>query len=196
MLVSVQEAVMEYLELTDLTKLIRTIFEASKTSEAAKADHLIALLGFTTGARISQILALRGEDITTVNGKLAVKIHARKRGDDDFKDLRFDSDPAFDLSPLVALAAKRPTSLLFGQSARSNFNFRLKKYCAAAGLHSDFGHSHVLRHSAAMAIYDATQRLGAVSQFLQHRSPATATIYLRENDGKRAQAAMNSVIFS
>jgi integrase len=187
---------MEYLELNDLSKLIRVIYEASKTSEAAKADHLIALLGFTTGARISQILALRGEDITTVNEKLVVKIHARKRGDDDFKDLRFDVDPAFDLSPLLALAAKRGTSLLFGQSARSNFNTRLKKYCAAAGLHSDFGHSHVLRHSAAMAIYDATKRIGAVSHFLQHRSPATAFCYLKENDGKSAQAAINAISFS
>ena len=87
---------MEYLELNDLSKLIRAIYEAGKTSKAAQTDHLIALLGFTTGARISQILALRGEDITTVDDHIVVKIHARKRGDDDFKDLRFDVDPAFD----------------------------------------------------------------------------------------------------
>jgi integrase len=187
---------MEYLELNDLSKLIRAIYEAGKTSRAAQTDHLIALLGFTTGARISQILALRGEDITTVDDHIVVKIHARKRGDDDFKDLRLDVDPAFDLLPLVALAQVRGTSLLFGGSRRSNFNARLKDYCEAAGIHSDFGHSHVFRHSAAMAIFDATQRLGAVSQFLQHRSPATATCYLRENDGKRAQAVMNQIAFS
>lgn len=186
---------MEYLEMNDLKKLILAIYEASKTSDAAKADHMIALLQFTTGARISQVVELKGEDITTVNDKIVVKIHARKRGDSDFKDLRFDTNPAFDLSPLVALAAKRGTSMLFGKSHRSNFNTRLKVYCEAAGLHSDFGHSHVFRHSAAMKIYDETQRLGAVSSFLQHRSPATACCYLKENDGKRAQAVMNAVAF-
>jgi integrase len=186
---------MEYLEAKDLSNLFRTMHEAGKTSTAAASDHMIALLGFFTGARISQILSLRGEDITTVNEKLVVKIHARKRGDDDFKDLHFDANAAFDMSPLLALAAARPTALLFGQSHRSNFNNRLKGYCEAAGIHSDFGHSHVFRHSAAMAIYDATQRLGAVSHFLQHRSPSTATCYLRENDGKRAQAVMNAVTF-
>ena len=100
------------------------------------------------------------------------------------------------VAPLVALAAKRGTSLIFGQSYRSNFNTRLKAYCADAGLHSDFGHSHVLRHSAAMAVYDATQRIGAVSHFLQHRSPATAFCYLKENDGRSAQAAINAIQFS
>lgn len=186
---------MEYLETKDLGKLLRTMYAASLSSDAAKADHLIALLGYFTGARISQILSLNGEDITTVNDRIVVKIHARKRGDSDFKDLHFDADPAFDLSPLLALAAQRGTSLLFGKSHRPNFNARLKKYCVAAGLHSDFGHSHVFRHSAAMKIYDETQRLGAVSSFLQHRSPATACCYLKENDGKRAQDVMNSVTF-
>ena len=184
---------MEYLELKDLSKLFRTIH--ASTNPAAKSDHLIALLGFFTGARISQILCLRGEDITTVNEKLVVKIHARKRGDDDFKELHFDADAAFDMSPLLALAASRPTSLLF-TTQRSNFNDRLKLYCKSAGLHSDFGHSHVLRHSAAMVIFDATGRLGAVSHFLQHRSPSTATCYLKENDGKRAQAVMTTFSFT
>ena len=49
---------------------------------------------------------------------------------------------------------------------------------------------------SARAIYDATKRIGAVSHFLQHRSPATAFCYLKENDGKSAQAAINAIQFA
>jgi integrase len=187
---------MEYLETKDLSKLFRTIHEASKTSDASKNDHLIALLGYFTGARISQILSLKGEDIFEADGRLVVKIHARKGGSKAFKDLHFDADPAFDMTPLVRLAATRRTNLLFSTSHRQNFNDRLKVYCDAAGLHSDFGHSHVFRHSIAMKIFDETQRLGAVSGFLQHRSPATALCYLKENDTSRAQTVVNAITFA
>ena len=187
---------MEYLDISDLGKLFRVIYDSSKRSTASKNDHLIALIGFFTGARISQILSLKGEDVFQHGGRWVVKIHALKRGDDAVKDIHIDADLAFDMSPLIDLAARRRSSLLFPTASRSNFNDRLKKYCETAEIHSDFGHSHVLRHSAAMKIYDETERLGAVSHFLQHRSPATACCYLKENDGKRAQAVMNAVRFA
>ena len=59
-----------------------------------------------------------------------------------------------------------------------------------------FAHSHVLRHSAAMVIFDATQRIGAVSQFLAHKSPASAFVYLKENDSHLAQEAMDGIEFN
>jgi site-specific recombinase XerD len=102
------------------------------------------------------------------------------------------------MSPLIEMAKNRPTALLFtdrGLLTRQYFNKALKRYCVAAGIHTDFGHSHVFRHSAAMAIWDATQRLGTISHFLQHKSPATACFYLAESDGKLAQAAMDNYQF-
>ncbi len=179
---------MQYLEAKDLAKLFRAAHVQNKT------HHLAMLVGFFTGARISQVLRLRGEDIFEVNGKTVIKIHAAKRGFERLHNLHFDADPAFDMSPLIAMAKRKPTALLFGGLSRQYLNKCLQeKYCPAAGIHSDFGHSHVFRHSAAMQIWDATQRLGTISYYLHHKSPATATCYLAESDGRLAQAAMDGV---
>jgi integrase len=184
---------MEYLEQKDLSKLFRTIHEAGKTSEAAKADHMIALLQFFTGARISQVLAIKGEDIFQHEEKWVVKIGAAKRGFERVHPLHLDADAAFDMLPLVALAQTRRTSLLFGQSHRSNFNLRLKAYCATSNIHPDYGHSHIFRHSLAVFIWDQTHRLGAISWKLAHRSMASSLIYLAEGDGKIAQNAVDVI---
>lgn len=180
---------MQYLQTGDLGKLFRAMYTANRQ------HHIVALTGFYTGARISQVLRLRGEDIFQVEGKWVIKIHAAKRGLERTHTLHIDVSPEFDMSPLLELAATRRTSLLFGGLSRQYFNLCLKKYCASVGIHTDFGHSHVMRHSAAMQIWDATQRLGTISYFLQHRSPATACCYLAESDGRLAQAAMDEVHF-
>lgn len=178
---------MEYLGKQDLAKLFRAMHEANTT------HHLAALVAFFTGARISQVLSVRGEDIFEREGRYVILIHAAKRGDVVTHSLHLDADPAFDMSPLIALAQAKGRSLVFGGLTRQYFNTKLKDYAEQAGIHSDFAHSHVFRHSAAMVIYLATQRIGAVSRFLAHRSPSSAFIYLKENDGLYAQAAMDNL---
>ena len=178
---------MHYLETKDLAKLFRVMYRANKT------HHMAALVGFFTGARVSQVLRLRGEDIFEANGKTVIKIHAAKRGNARLHTLHKDADPAFDMSPLLEIAKQKPLARIFGGLSRQYLNLCLKEYCADAGIHTDFGHMHVFRHSVAMQIWMATQRLGAISEFLQHRSPHTALCYLAENDGQMAQEAVDSI---
>jgi integrase len=178
---------MQYLEKTDLAKLFRAAYDLNRE------HHLAMLCGFFTGARISQVLNIRGEDIFEREGKWVVMIRAAKRGNVVTHSLHFDASPEFDMSPLIALAARKGTSRIFGGLTRQYFNLRLKHYATVAGIHSTYAHSHVFRHSAAMAIFDATGRIGAVSQFLAHRSPSSAFVYLQENDGQIAQDAMDSL---
>jgi integrase len=179
---------MQYLTADELGKLFPVIRAANKT------HHLIALVAFWTGARISQVLALKGEDIFEANGRLVIKIGAAKRGYERVKTLHIDENPDFDLSPLIELAKQRPAALLFGGTWPSYFNKCLKeKYCPAAGIHSDFGHSHVFRHSIAIQIWEKTHSLGSITHFLQHRSPTTAFYYLAENDGRKAQEAVDGL---
>jgi integrase len=179
---------MQYLTPTDLAKLLRVIRAENPT------HHLIAATQFFTGARIQQVLNLKGEDIIEVNGRMSVKIHAAKRGLERFHPIHFDSRPEFDMSPLLE-KSKQPFALIFGGATARYFNRCLReKYCPLAGLHSDFGHSHVFRHSAAMVIWDYTKRPGAISHFLQHKSPQTAMCYLQEGDGRLAQEAMDALV--
>lgn len=181
---------MLYLGKPDLAKLFRAAHEANEI------HHLAMLVGFFTGARISQVLNVRGEDIFEKDGRWVIKIRAAKRGDVVIHNLHFDDDAAFDMSPLIELAKAKGQSRLFGGLTRQYFNLKLKDYAGAAGVHSDFAHSHVFRHSAAMIVFDVTGRIGAVSRFLAHRSPSSAFIYLQENDGALAQDAMDSLVLA
>ena len=83
--------------------------------------------------------------------------------------------------------------ILLAGITRQYFNLCLHTYANEAGIHSSFAHSHVFRHSIAMEIFAATQRIGAVSQFLAHRSPSSAFCYLQENDGMLAQDAVDNL---
>lgn len=178
---------MQYLGKQDLAKLLRVMYAANKT------HHQAALIGFFAGARVSQILNVRGEDIFEREGKWVILIRAAKRGLVVTHSLHIDSDPAFDMTPLIELAKTKGTSRIFGGLSRQYLALCLKKYGAAAGIHSRYLHPHCLRHSAAHAIFESTQRIGAVSQFLAHRSASAAFIYLREAEGSFAQDAMDNL---
>ena len=178
---------MEYLNHDELSRLFRVIHAENKT------HHMACLVAFWTGARVSQVLRLQGQDIFESKGKIVIKIHAAKRGNARLHALHVDADPAFDLSPLIDLAKRRPNSLLFAGLSRQYLNLRLKSYCAEAGIHTDAGHMHVFRHSIAISIWNATQSLGAISEFLQHRSAGSALVYLKERDGVLAQTAVDGI---
>lgn len=185
---------MQYLPKGDLAKVLRATHAIG--TKASQRDHMIMLVQFYTGARVSQALAIRGEDIFERDGKWVIMIRPAKRGNPAIHSLHIDADPAFDMSPLITKAASMGLSLIFGGAYTSNYNAALKSYFEAAGVHTSFAHSHVFRHSAAMAIFDATQRIGAVSQFLAHRSPSSAFVYLQENDGALAQEAMDQLVLA
>ena len=179
---------MQYLEQSDLSKLFRVMYAGNKT------HHQIALMCFFSGARISQVLRLQGQDIFEHNGKPVVQISAAKRGFDRLHNLHIDDRPEFDMSPIIGIAKMRPLARLYGGTTRQYFNLLLKRACVEAGIHTSFGHSHCWRHSSAMIVWMETKRLGAVSQFLAHRSASSAFAYLQENDGLMAQEAIDNVV--
>jgi integrase len=178
---------MQYLGKEDLSKLFRTMHAANKM------HHLAALTQFFTGTRVSQLLDIRGEDVFEKDGKYVVLIRAAKRGNVVVQSLHVDIDAAFDMTPLIEIAKVKGRSRIFGSLSRQYYNLCLKRYAEAAGIHSAFAHSHVFRHSIAIEIYAATQRIGAITQFLGHKSSTAAMCYLAENDGKLGQEAVDNL---
>jgi integrase len=178
---------MQYLQKSEVAKLFRAAHAANKT------HHLAMLCEFFLGTRISQVLSICGEDVFQQDGRWVVLIRAAKRGNQAVRAIHIDSDPAFDMTPIIELAKTKGRSLLFGGLTRQYVNLCMKRYAEIAGIHSSFAHSHVLRHSIAMIVYDATQRIGAVSEFLCHKSPGSAFYYLRENDNQLAQDAVDEL---
>jgi integrase len=182
---------MYYLEPSDLAKVFRAAYEM-KTLKS-RLHHLAMLTQFYSGTRVSQLLALRGEDVCQLDEKWVVLVPAAKRGNKVVRALHVSPDPAFDMTPLIEIARVKRISKLFEGLSRDYYNQVIEKACVAAGIHTDFAHSHMLRHSCAVAIFDATQRIGAVTEFLAHKSATAAMVYLREADGARAQNAMDNL---
>jgi integrase len=182
---------MQYLPKADLAKLFRAAHDGGN-----QLHHLAVLTQFFTGTRISQLLNIRGEDVFERDGKIVVMIRGAKGGNAVIHNLHVDADPAFDMTPMIALAATKGQSRIFGGLSRQYYNVVMKKFAEQAGIHSSFAHSHVMRHSVAMEIFAATQRIGAVTEFLGHKSPASAFCYLRENDNAHAQTAVDNLVLA
>jgi integrase len=137
---------MHFLPPADLVKVFRAAYASKKPT--ARRNHLAMLTAFYTGSRISQWLAIRGEDIIQRDGKWVILIQPAKGGKSAIRSLHIDADPALDMSPLIELAQVRKRALLFDSLRRQSFNDALDEYCEAAGVHSSFAHSHMFRHSA------------------------------------------------
>src|SRR5258708_7727209 len=191
---------MEYLQHPEILALLKASYEYGN-----REAHLALLTMYATGARISQIVGdrhakrpiegLKGVDIIrdAETGGHRIRILAAKRGKTRTFRVLCSPNPVLDMRDLVDLAKQRGTSYLFGGLTRYYMHALMKRFAASAGLHVDMIHCHVIRHSAAMRVYERTQRIGAVSGFLAHSDPAAAYTYVQENDGKLADAAMASV---
>jgi integrase/recombinase XerD len=141
------------------------------------------------GLRVSELINLRGSDVTP-DGCIIVR--RLKGSNTTLQPLRQDSDVLFDESPLLELARERKTLRLFPIS-RGHFHRLMRAYGAEAGIHPDKCHPHSLKHSVAMILWDCTQSLGVVQNFLGHKSPSSSLVYLREVDARKGSAALASV---
>jgi integrase/recombinase XerD len=181
---------MEFLQKPEVIALLKASFDYGN-----REAHLALLTMYATGARVSQVIALKGCDIIPdpSTGGHRIRIGAAKRGRTRTFRVLVSPNPALDMRDLVALAHQRGTSMLFGGLTRHYLHVLIKKFAKAAGLHEGMVHCHTIRHSAAMRVYERTQRIGAVSGFLAHSDPAAAYIYVQENDGQLADDAMAAV---
>ena len=181
---------MEYLEQAEVKALLNAAL-AYGNQEA----HLCLTLMYATGTRVSQALALKGIDViadpSTSGHK--IRIGAAKNGKTRSFRLLTSPSPAMDMSPLVALAAARGTSALFGGLTRHYLHRLIKRFAESAGLHTGMVSCHRVRHSTAMAVYLKTQRIGVVSAYLQHVDPSTAFVYVSESDSQLGDQAMSEV---
>jgi integrase len=180
---------MEYLQQAEINALLKASYAYGN-----KEAHLALLTMYATGSRVSQVLALKGIDIIadTETGGHRIRILGKKRG--QTRTFRVQVSPAacLDMRDLVELARVRGTNALFGGLTRHYLHTLIKKFAALAGLHEGMVHCHVVRHTAAMRVYERTQRIGAVSGFLCHSDPAAAFVYVRENDGHFADDAITA----
>jgi len=189
-IISPGKIAMEYLQPSEINALLRVAYEHNR------AHHLCMLVMYATGTRVSQCLKLKGIDLLkdSVTGQYRIRMPKAKRGLSRPFKIVASPDPVRDLTPLIGLAERRGTCLLFGGLTRHYLHTVIKKYAKLAGLHADMVHCHTLRHSTAMRIWEKTHQPGAITGFLCHTDAASVYPYLRENNASIGDDVMAEVL--
>lgn len=150
-------------------------------------DHALLLFLYNTGARVSEALGVRAEDLSLVYPR-QVRLHG-KGGKDRLCPLWRETSDV--LQRLSAVREARPGDLLFrnarGQPlTRDGVAYLLRKYVAIAArdapaLRRRRITPHVLRHSCAVALLQAGVDVTVIRDYLGHASIATTSRYITTN---------------
>jgi integrase/recombinase XerD len=165
---------------------LRRLFTAAHAHD--QRVHLALLVSFWSGLRISETLAIRGRDVC--DGELHVKRLKGSRA--TTHKLHIDADPIFDCLPVMELAKVSPDAPLFAFTPQW-VNRLLKRYAVEAGIHPAKCHSHVMKHSIAMLLWESLRDLNVIQDYLGHKSASSTLVYMRADAAAKAQDAVNAM---
>jgi site-specific recombinase XerD len=165
------------------------------TTWTSQRDHLLLNLLYNTGARVSEIIAVRVADVVLA-ASACVHLHGKGR-----------KQRAVPLWPATAREARawlRRNPALRGEGpllpnreghamTRNNVNQRLKLAVArAAEAHPSLAKRHVsphcIRHSTAMHMLQSGAHFNDIALYLGHETPATTHQYVEANLAMKEQA--------
>jgi site-specific recombinase XerD len=179
-------------------ELLRLLAEAKRHSARS---HLMFLLGFKIGLRVSEIAGIRMTDIA--GGRISVQ---RAKGSEDVDNRELVADTNVLLDEKRALACwlrergEDPSEYLFPSRERDVVSVRqiqrLFTRCAIrAGIAEDRAHSHVLKHSLGRLLVDQKVPLYFIQKTLGHRYLSSTQVYLSitgEESAREANKALAS----
>jgi type 1 fimbriae regulatory protein FimB len=160
---------------------IQRLLDAAKRSRHGGRDHLIVLLMFRHGLRVSELVGLRRDDVDLAQSRLWV---SRLKGGlsveqpiagDELRAIKRYLVVRKDKLPWL-LVSERGTQLV-----RQAVNYVLKEAGRRAKLEV---HPHMLRHSCGYALANRGQDLRLIQDYLGHRDPRHTVHYTRVN-GRR-----------
>ena len=154
---------------------------------AGRRDHALWLLAVQTGLRVSEITALRREDIVLGTGA-----HVRCQGKGRKQRCTPLTRPlARVLKAWLAEATQRSDGIVFPSARGARLSadgvqYLLRKHLAVArarcpSLRQRSVSPHVLRHTAAMELLQAGVDCSVIALWLGHESVETTQIYLDAN---------------
>ena len=161
---------------------VRRLLAVVPDSVRGRRDRAILLTFILTGRRRAEVISLKAGDLSVEDGT-AFYSYRGKGGKTGRREL---PRPAFEAIVRTLadsgkeLATMAPDESLWRISS-GTFYGRFRRYLAAAGL-TPTG-LHVLRHSAAKLRRDAGETVEQVSQWMDHSSLSTTTVYLRRLEG-------------
>jgi len=176
----------KYLTESQLNNLIAT-FQSwyddksiSDTKRRIRGRYWLVFLTLRfTGARISEVINIKHEDIDFRNSEIrliTLKRHnPKKKG-----QYRIVPVPSSLTSEIANYIVEYPhmRDKVF-KVDRSNFNKVFKERCLEAGIPSKLAHPHILRHTRAIELLRAGVPVTIVQDLLGHSALTTTAIYLK-----------------
>ena len=172
---------------------VEAILAAADDTWTGQRDHLLFLLLFNTGARISEILALKAGDVTLAEHSIELLGKGRKQR-------RVPLWPQTQKRLRRWLKANRwpPEAPLlpnrFGQPlTRAGAAYQLQQLVKRAAaqmpsLKKRHISPHSFRHSTAMALLEADVPTEVIALYLGHESPKTTHLYVEASLAMKKQA--------
>jgi site-specific recombinase XerD len=171
---------------------VQTILGATDDTWTGRRNHLLFLLLYNTGARISEILSLRVKDIGDGGGQVEVLGKGRKQRclplwrQTQSRLRRWIKENAF--SPEAPILPNR-----FGQRlTRAGAAYHLERMVHRASaqlptLKQRRISPHTFRHATAMSLLEAGVSLEVIALFLGHEGPTTTHHYLEASLAMKKQ---------
>jgi integrase/recombinase XerD len=177
------------------TEEIQALLDAPKPAHwAGIRDRAMLHLCFAAGLRVSELTGLRFEDLT-LHPHPAIVVRGKGRRE---RCLPLWKQTAVALRAWLAVRGAVPVPELFVNArreplTRSGFEYVLEKHVRTASkrcpsLMTKRISPHVLRHSCALAILQATKDLRKVSLWLGHANLQTTEIYTRADPSIKLEA--------
>ncbi len=177
---------MQYLKPDELKRLLDVAAES-------KRNYAMIVLSFRHGLRAAEVCGLTLSDVDEENKRLIVsaKKTRRKKGVQYFEDfMPKDGIAPADLTVIHAWLKERAeyfnaanSDVLFisnkgGALLPRVWSMIFHKIATEAGLRPEARHSHVLRHTAAVAQVESGTDLHKITKMLRHRSLASLSPYV------------------
>ena len=174
---------------------VQAILAAADDTWTGQRDHLLFLLLYNTGARISEVLGLRVSDVSVEDRRIQILGKGRKHRQVPLwpqtqKRVR-QWLKANHRSPEAPLLPNR-----FGQRlSRAGAAYQLKQLVNRASvqipaLKTRRVSPHSFRHATAMALLEADVPMEVIALFLGHESPQTTHVYVEASLVMKKQALM------
>lgn len=171
------------------------IIDVPTTTWLGQRDHLLLMLMFNTGARVSEIINVRVTDLV-LGQTSSIRLYGKGRKQRTLplwrttvSELRqwLRSNP--DFKPESALLPRKDGAPM----TRANVSRRLERAVQAAAVkHPELTglniSPHVIRHSTAMSLLQAGTDISTIALWLGHESPSTTHMYVEADLSMKEKA--------
>jgi integrase/recombinase XerD len=165
------------------------------TTPNAIRDRAMLHVAYNAGLRVSELVGLRVNDILSMGSGLSILIHGKGRKE---RVLPLWKETATTLRAWLAVRGEANVPEVFLSARRQpmtrwGFDYILKKHVDAAAekcpsLRKKSVSPHVLRHTCAMLILQATHDVRKVSLWLGHANVQTSEIYTQADPKVKLEA--------